>query len=110
MRSELQARLGKAPVASKLVVEFDDLLDAVTRGVFSSWRDRDSLKGRVYPTLGGLVQAFFDDDSRVQVGRSRASFAINTATDQAALMERLRTADVPDRLAEGVQLHMDIER
>lgn len=107
VRSELLARLGRGPVGSQLTFTFEELLDAVTRGVFRYWRDRDSLTGRVFPMLGQLLGVLLGDDPRASVGRREMNVNVNTEKDQQELMERVRTAALPQKLPEGIQLPME---
>lgn len=107
IRAELLARLGKATIGSSETIQFDDLLDAVTRDVFRYWRDRDSLRGRVFPVVAGLLGALVRGDARATVGQSYVIIRIDRTEDRDDLMEKVRTASVSEALPEGVQLPME---
>jgi len=106
VRAELLARLGKASVGAHLIVRFDDLLDAVSRGIYRYWRDRDSLTGRVFHRLGRLVGVLLGNDRRATIGQREVSINISSESDQQELMEQVRTAALPEKLPEGIQLPM----
>ena len=108
VRVVLLSWLGKTPVGSP-VLPFEEVLHDVTRGVFRQWADKQSLLGRVLPTLEKLVRSLFGDDIRANIGRRQVSALIESDKDREELMERVRTAALPERLPKGIQLPLQNE-
>jgi hypothetical protein len=57
--------------------------------------------------VGKLISILFRDDSRVKITRREAIVTLNTDADREELMDKVRTAGLPQQLPEGVQLVMD---
>ena len=109
IRAQTLAWLGRIPLAAEQVLGFDQLLDEVSRGIYTFWRDRDTLRGRVFPTVRRLLNAFLQTDSRVRLRGRDVSVAVTLASegDREELMERVRTTQLPAKLPEGVQLQLE---
>lgn len=107
LRAQILSWLGKASIGGQITLQFEDLLDEVSRGVFRIWRDRDSLHGRVFPTVAGIVNIFFRSDGRVSVGTRAVVMRLDSEKDREDLMEQVRTAGLPEKLPEELQLRME---
>lgn len=106
MRAHLLAWLGRIPTG-EATLEFDVLLDEVSRGVFGLWRSQGSLKGRIFPTAASLVGSLFGSDHRVTVRRRSVRVTLYSNADRDELMERVRIAKLPSKLPDGVQLPLE---
>ncbi len=109
LRAHVLAWLGRAPTGGEVVIAFDELLDEVTRGVFRLWRDRSSLRGRVFPAVGRLMDLLLGSDGRVLIRQSEVRLSLHAETDREELMERVRTAGLPANALEGLQLPLEEE-
>lgn len=103
LRSQVLSELGRAEIGSTSVLTYNDLLDAVTMGVFSAWRDRSTLDGRVHPQVRNIISQLVDRDRRVAVRDHQVEFKLEAANDRDAIMERVRASDLPERAPEGIQ-------
>ena len=106
VRAKLLSWLGKAAVASSEVLYFEELMNDVSRGVFQYWGDKSSLFGRVFPMVEKLVRLFFGGDARVSIRRRELAVTLKLQEDRESLMEQVRTAELPEKLPEGVQLEL----
>lgn len=109
VRAQVLAWLGKAAIGDEVILSFDQLLDEVSRGIFRYWRDRNSLHGRVFPTVERLVRLLFGGDARVRVRSTDVSVRLGAENDRDELMEQVRTAALPSKVPEGVQLPLEQE-
>jgi hypothetical protein len=107
IRAKLLSWLGKAAIDGSAALNFEELLNDVSRGVFQYWGDKSSLFGRVFPTVEKLVRIFFGDDTRVTIGRREVTVTLKSERDREELMEHIRTVGLPEKLPEGVQLPLD---
>lgn len=85
---------------------FTELMDDITRGVFGLWRDKDSLMGRFSPTLEKLLRILLGDDPLVNVRSQEVKLILSKESERRTLMEQVRTAALPEKLPEGIQLSM----
>ncbi|HAZ32033.1 MAG TPA: hypothetical protein DCY61_05010 [Dehalococcoidia bacterium] len=106
LRQHLLVWMGKILIESQNTLLFEDLLDKVSRGVFLYWRDRTSLMGRVFPMIARVIRVLFARDNRVSIDERTVTVNLQLETDREELMEQVRTAGIPQRLPEGVQLRM----
>ena len=109
LRAQTLAWLGRASLGEEDTLSFDYLLDEVSRGIYRSWRDRDSLRGRVFPTVRKLLTALFNNDARVRIRNREVILKLDSDNDREQVMEAVRTAHLPARLPEGVQLPLETE-
>jgi hypothetical protein len=109
IRAQLLSWLGNSPVPGQMGLQFRDLLASVTRGVSLLWRDRESLEGKVFATVGKIVRHLFGDDARCTLKEKEVRVTLDTSKDREDLMEQVRTARFADKLPEGVQLSLSEE-
>jgi hypothetical protein len=107
LRQRILAWLGKSSVGGQISLLFEDLLNEISQGVLGYWRDKASKTGRILPMVAKVVSALFGDDVRVNIGVQEISVKLNIEKDRGELMERVRTAGLPQKLPEGVQLRME---
>lgn len=107
LRVQILSWLGRASIGGQVTLSFDELLNEVSRGVFQYWRDKASLTGRVLPMVGKVVEILFRDDSHASITKHEVGVTLNLEADREELMERVRTAALPQKLPEGVQLRME---
>jgi len=107
LRAQLLSWLGKASIGGQVTLQFEDLLYEVSRGIFRIWRDRDSLHGRVFPIVASIVNSSFGGDGRVGIGTRAVVANLNSEKDREDLMEQVRTAGLPEKLPEVLQLRME---
>ena len=106
LRSQLLSHIGR-PSLGEVKLRFDDLLDEVSLGVYGLWRDRASLQGQVNATVGNIVRALTDGHEAVTVRTAELALTLDTEEKRRALMEQIRTADVPPYPPEGHQLPLE---
>lgn len=107
LRAQLLSWLGKAAIAGKIMLTFEELLDDVSRGVFRYWGDKSSFFGRVVPTVEKLVRVFFGDNTRANISRREITVNLKSEKDREELMEQVRTVGLPEKLPEGIQLPLE---
>jgi hypothetical protein len=107
LRVSILSWLGRALVGTQITLSFEELLDEVSRGVFQKWRDKASLIGRVLPMVAKVVDSMLHDDARVSIAKHDVRVTLSLEVDREQLMEKVRTAGLPQKLPEGVQLHME---
>ena len=106
LRSQLLSHIGRSQMG-EITLRFDELLNEVSRGVYGLWRDRQSLKGQVNRTVGGIVRALAGGAQAVILRPAEMVIRIGSEEQRRALMERIRLADVPSSVSEGLQLTLD---
>ncbi len=99
--------LGGACIGTTVSLPYDRLLDGVSRGIFSLWRDRASLRGQVFPEIMRIASVLFGADVRVAVGKTKVSVTLAKEADRDELMDRVRTARVSGALPGAIQASMD---
>ena len=103
LRSQLLSHIGRAP-SRDVNLRFDALLDEVSSGVYSLWRDRQSLQGQVNTVVGSIIRGLVDGARSATVRASELSLSISNEEERQALMEHIRVANVPPKVPEGRQL------
>lgn len=106
LRSQLLSHIGRSRLG-EITIRFDELLNEVSRGVYGLWRDRQSLRGQVNRTVGSIVRALAGDAQSVILRPAEMVVGIGSEEERQALMERIRLADVPVSVSEGLQLTFD---
>ena len=106
LRSQLLSNIGRSSLG-EVKLRFDDLLDKVSLGVYSLWRDRRSLQGKVNATVGSIVRALTDGHQAVTVRTAEIALSLGSEEERRALMEQIRIADVPPEVPEGRQLPLE---
>ena len=109
LRAQLLSHIGRSPLG-RLELRFDDLLDEVSRGVYSLWRDRESLQGQVNATVGSIVRAMTDGNETVTVRTAEAAISLSSEGERETLLEQIRTANVPPGTPAGRQLPLEGNR
>lgn len=98
VRAEVLSHLGKATIGKQMVLDFNTLLTNITRGVFGYWRDKQSLRGQVFPAVHQLIRLLVENDHRATIARDKVSFALEFGEDRAELMDKVRTSSRRDDL------------
>lgn len=103
VRAELLARLGKSSPPVDLTVGFDDVLDAVSHGIYRHWRDKNSLHSRVFQVLGSWIRALTAAGDAAFVRGDRLEVRLESSEQRDLIMETVRTAALPERTPAGFQ-------
>ena len=106
LRSQLLSEIGRSSLG-RVALQFGYLLDKVSLGVYSSWRDRRSLQGKVYATVGSIVRALTDGNQAVTVRTAELALSLGSEEDRRSLMEQIRVAEVPPGVPAGRQLPLE---
>ena len=89
--AETLARLG-ASRPGTLELAYEELLDAVSFGIYRTWEDNPSLRGQVYLQVGAIVGRLFGADTRASTRSDRVIVTTDTDDDRLELIERVRKA------------------
>ena len=108
LRAQVLSHIGRSPLGT-MELRFDDLLNEVSRGVYSLWRDRESLQGQVNATVGSIVRAMTDGNEAVTVRAGEVTISLRSEEERQALLEQIRTVNVPSETPEGRQLPLEEE-
>lgn len=103
LRSQLLSYIGRHTAGSDLALDYNTILDDVSHGVFRLWRDKGSLQGQVHPMVARLLQLLFQSDARATIKDNHVVVRLDTEESRTELMEKVRTAALPERTPEGVQ-------
>lgn len=85
---------------------FGTLLEGVSRGAYGYWRNRESLRGHVWPKVRVIVEALLTSED-VTVGQHSLTVRLISESHREHLLETMRVAQVPEPLPPGVQISLD---
>lgn len=85
---------------------FGTLLEGVSRGAYGYWRNRESLRGRIWPKLRIIVEALLAGED-VTVGQHSLTVRLISEQHRQHLLEAMRVAQVPEPLPPGAQISLD---
>jgi hypothetical protein len=105
VRAEVLSRVGRATPPANLTIGFDDVLHAVSHGIYRHWRDKDSLHGQVFQVLGTWLRSLIGGDATSAIRNNRLEVTIQSDEERGRLMETIRTSSVPER-PEGFQAQL----
>ncbi len=108
LRQQLLVWVGRVRVNTTTVLDYEDLLNRMTRNVFKDWGDRSSLNGEVYPVIEKWIAVLVGGDSRIIIRRSSMEVAIRSQEDREQLQEGIRSASLPAPAPEGEQLPLQM--
>ena len=106
LRSQVLSHIGRCSVG-EVTLRFSELLDEVSRGLYSLWRDRPSLRGQVNTTVGGLLRALTGSGPDVVVRADELTVRWGSEEKRESVMEHIRLAETPPKPPQGLQLSLD---